>query len=71
MIPLAFFFVRVPDIIGKLKNKNCHLEQDVNQFLYSTMDGQKCENKQHGDTVTEKRVAYFYVIYISKLKNLT
>ena len=50
----SFFCVRVPDIISKLKNKNCQSEQDVDQVLYFEMDGQQCENKQHGDTVPEK-----------------
>ena len=50
-----FFFVHVPGIIRKLNNnKNCLSEQDADQVLYSAMDGQKCQNKEHGDTVPEK-----------------
>ena len=47
-----FFCLRVPDITRKLK-KNHQSEQDVNQVLYSAMDGWKCVNTHHGDAVLE------------------
>ena len=36
------------------KQKNCQLEQDFDQVLYSAMYGRQCENEQHGDTMQEK-----------------
>ena len=49
-LPLPFFgifcCVHVPEIISKLNNnKNCQLEQDDDQFLYSAIDGRQCHNK--------------------------
>ena len=38
-----------------MKNKKkFQSEKDVDQVLYSAMDGRKCQNKQDGDTVPEK-----------------
>ena len=36
------------------KTKNCQSEKEVNQVLYSEMDGWQCHNKQHGNTMPEK-----------------
>ena len=41
------------------KQKNCQSKQDVDQVLYSAMDGRQCENKQHGDTAPEKARGMF------------
>ena len=53
-LPLRFcwiFFVHVPGIISKPKNKNGQSEKDVDQVLYSEMNGQQYQNKHHGETV--------------------
>ena len=48
------------------KHKNCQSEQDVDQVLYSAMDGRLCENKQHGDTVPEKaRDMFLFSLHIN------
>ena len=36
------------------QQKNCLSEKDVDQVLYSTMDGRRSQNKQHSDTVPPK-----------------
>ena len=49
--------------------KNCQLEQDDDQFVYSAMDGQYCNNKQHGDTVPENaRDTFLCYLHINDLK---
>ena len=37
------------------QQQNCRSEQDVDQVLYSAMDGRQCQNKDHGDTVQKPR----------------
>ena len=60
----SFFCVRVPEIISKLKNKNFQSEQDVDQDIYSAMEDQQFQNKQHGVNMPKKE-RYFYVFYRS------
>ena len=54
-ISSAVFFAYASLTSSANWKKNCQSEQDVDQILYSGMEGRKCENKQHGDTVPEKK----------------
>ena len=56
-----FFCVRAPDIIINMKNKNCQSEQDVDQFLYSSMDGQQYQNKLHADTMPKQKPQHVFM----------
>ena len=51
------------------KPKKCQSEQDIDQVLYSAMDGQHCQNKQHSDTEPKNCVTCFYVLFRSIFTN--
>ena len=70
-ISSAVFFAYASLTSSENWEKNCQSEQDVDQTLYSRMEGRQCENKQHGDTVPEKEHDIFYVLYRSILKKCT
>ena len=50
------------------EQKDCQLEQDVDQILYLAMDGGQCQNKDHGDTAPKKRATCVYVLLRSIYK---
>ena len=51
--------------------KNCQSEQDVDQFLYSAMDGRKYQNKHHGDTVPKKNARHVFMFSSDQYKKCT
>ena len=54
---------------AKLTTKNGQSEQNVDQVLYLSMEGQQCHNKHHSDTVPKKCVIFFYALFRSISKS--